>query len=533
MKTKKLIAASALALSMTFAPAVSMLNAMPVLAENVTVDDEFVGTHTFTAFQIFKGTQGKNGILGNIEWGSDVDGEALITALTNSADENLSGFSEVSSAQDVANVLTTVGNDSATALAFAKLVDQTDGVLNGTGTSISSETTTLGAGYYLIRDTSSQDQEVVGLSILQLTGTEDGIQIKPKNGKPTVDKQVKDEGDSGDTWGETADHDLNKKIDFRLMSKDLTKDKIANYDTYFLEFQDTLSAGLTFDEITAVKIGGESGTSLTNNADYTVSFPSAENNNKLTITINDLKTVTGYDDANPSDINIYVEYKAHLNDNAVINNQSGNIENNNEVQLVYSNNPNSTGHGTSEKDKVYVATFKLTNTKKALSENGEALAGAGFELHKGSGDNELVAIFKEVTKDEKTVNMFQKWENLSYVLQTGEKKMIVSGQDGDFSMYGLDAGSYTLKEVQTPSGYNTAADTTITVSATHKEADNGQSATVTIDQRSSLSTTVVNTQNGTLPETGGMGTTMIYGAGGLLVIGAAVVFITNKRTSKN
>ncbi len=521
MKTNKLLAAGALALSMAMTPVASLINAMPVMAEKVTVDSEFVGTHSFAAFQIFKGTQGENGVLGNIEWGDGVNGTAIISAINASSDENLSSLKNASSAADLAAKLAATSKDSATAKAFAKIVDLNT---KGSGTAISAETTTLPAGYYLIKDTSTQDKEVVGLSILQLTGTTDGIQIKPKNGKPTVDKEVKDEGNPGDGWGETADHDLNKQIDFKLTTgTSLTKANIDNYDTYYLEFQDTLSAGLTFDSITSVKMGE---TSLTENTDYTVTRPT-DQSNVLKITFSNLKNVTGY--ATATDINVTVEYKAHLNENAVLNTTSGSIDNNNVVQLVYSNNPNGTGTGTSEPDKVYVASFKLTNTKKALSENGDVLSGAGFELWKG----DQVAVFKDVEKDGKTISVFQKWVSENDTLADGEKKMIVSGTEGDFSMYGLDAGTYTLKEVQTPAGYNTAADTTITVSATHKEDIDGDSATVTLTQDSSTSTTVVNKQTGTLPETGGMGTTMIYGVGAVMVAGAAVFYVTNKRTRKD
>jgi len=97
----------------------------------------------------------------------------------------------------------------------------------------------------------------------------------------------------------------------------LTKANIDNYDTYYLEFQDTLSAGLTFDSITSVKMGE---TSLTENTDYTVTRPT-DQSNVLKITFSNLKNVTGY--ATATDINVTVEYKAHLNENAVLNTTTG------------------------------------------------------------------------------------------------------------------------------------------------------------------------------------------------------------------
>lgn len=135
MKTNKLIAAGALALSMAMTPVASLINAMPIAAETVTVSSDFVGTHSFTAYQIFKGTQGDNGILGNITWGDGVDSDNFLNKLKTEsakADSSLSGFAtlfgteespKTPTASDVATVLATTSNNSTEALAFAKLVN--------------------------------------------------------------------------------------------------------------------------------------------------------------------------------------------------------------------------------------------------------------------------------------------------------------------------------------------------------------------------------------------------------------------------
>ena len=48
-----------------------------------------------------------------------------------------------------------------------------------------------------------------------------------------------------------------------------------------------------------------------------------------------------------------------------------------------------------------------------------------------------------------------------------------------------------------------------------------------------LGANVVNKSGSTLPETGGIGTTIFYVLGSLLVVGAGVVLITRKRMGKS
>ena len=134
-----------------------------------------------------------------------------------------------------------------------------------------------------------------------------------------------------------------------------------------------------------------------------------------------------------------------------------------------------------------------------------------------------------------------------------------------FSWLGLDAGKYVLRETTTPAGYNTAADiefeivgayvaTTDTdgvASGTKPEltglvvkdssgntisgdAETGATFTATLDStRSDISTNVVNRKGTNLPETGGMGTTILYVVGAILVIGAGILLVTKKRMNAN
>ena len=86
---------------------------------------------------------------------------------------------------------------------------------------------------------------------------------------------------------------------------------------------------------------------------------------------------------------------------------------------------------------------------------------------------------------------------------------------------GLGAGTYTLEESTVPAGYNKADDQTITVSEDgFTEANLEQKAEV------------INNAGAELPSTGGIGTTMFYIVGSVLVIGAAVVLISKRRMAR-
>lgn len=129
--------------------------------------------------------------------------------------------------------------------------------------------------------------------------------------------------------------------------------------------------------------------------------------------------------------------------------------------------------------------------------------------------------------------------------------------NGEVFFLGLNEGTYTVKETTTPAGYNSIDDITITISATlptevktgeetatwagtYKIGD-GKAAdlaftTIKLDDEDetevgALEFTVVNAKGTTLPETGGIGTTIFYVVGGIMLVGAGVLLITKKRMS--
>lgn len=159
-------------------------------------------------------------------------------------------------------------------------------------------------------------------------------------------------------------------------------------------------------------------------------------------------------------------------------------------------------------------TYQLNNTKRAETENGAPLPGAGFRLYSD----------KDCTQE---VKLYQK-DNFYFPIKDATDKKAVeemySDKDGKFNIKGLDAGTYYLKETKTPDDYSVCADKEIVISATH---DGNH---VELDS-SKLSTTIINKKAGgiTLPSTGGIGTTIFYVVGGGLMVAAIVLLVTKKR----
>lgn len=488
------------------------------MAASVTVTNALEG-HTYKAYQVFSGTQAEGSkVLGDIEWGSGVNNtEALLADLK--ADATIGSlFTDAETAADVAKALGNVDDYSVNAKAFAKVVEKY--IVTDNGTDISEDTTSLDAGYYLIVDTTEGldgKDDAYNLSLLQVTG--DDVTIANKTDTPTVEKKVNDINDSTGVetgWQDSADYDIGDEVPFQLTAT--LGSTVSDYKTYKLVFHDTLSKGLTYVGISSVKVAGNeitSGYEVDSNVDET------SGETTLTITFNDVIAL-GAGNGNT----VVVEYTATLNEDAVI----GSTGNPNDVYLEYSNNPNNGGEGdtgNTPEDTVIVFTYKVVVNK--VDENKTALAGAGFTLYKlvenpdydPAVDGSEEFIYKSI-------------------------KEIKAGDATTFEFKGLDDGQYKLVETETPAGYNTIDPVEFTVTAEHDITSDSPALTslsgnaasgkleFTVDESAgSLTTDVVNKSGSTLPETGGMGTRVLYTLGGIFVLAALVLLVTKRRMSNN
>lgn len=502
MKHLKRLASLLLALTLVFALTIS------VAADetySITINNSAEG-HTYEAYQIFTGDLSE-GKLSNIVWGSGITDDGQ-TALQNKYDT-----AETKSAAGVAAALT---NDNAAQFAKDAAGYLTETKVESTGSYVISGLT---SGYYLVKDSDgslSGKDDAYTSYILRVAGN---VTVSPKSAKPTVDKQVHDEtadaeAGASDGWGESADHAINESFQFKLIASLPADTNFNAYEKYKVVFTDTMTNGVTFESIASVTVDG---VNLTG-AQYTSTAQNGQAGGEWTLTIADIKTISGINLTDGADI--VVVYNAHLNENAHVNHETGTTTNKNSVNLQYSNNPNADGLGKTAEDAVWVFTYEVDNTKVDATDpkNKTPLAGAGFRLYDSTGTTEIgliydatISAYRPVKADETSVEMTS---------ATGT---------GVFNIKGLDAGTYVLKETTVPAGYNKCADTTIVIKATHAEAADGASATTTLSSDTNVTNTIENKAGSTLPETGGMGTTLFYVLGSILAFGAIVLLVTKKR----
>ncbi|MBR4945036.1 MAG: LPXTG cell wall anchor domain-containing protein, partial [Peptococcaceae bacterium] len=103
---------------------------------------------------------------------------------------------------------------------------------------------------------------------------------------------------------------------------------------------------------------------------------------------------------------------------------------------------------------------------------------------------------------------------------------ITTDAAGEFHIEGLDADTYYLTETAAPAGYNKLVDPVTVTIIGATTGDDGKLTYTTVEER------VLNNTGAKLPETGGIGTTIFYVLGAVLVLGAGIVLVTRKRMAE-
>lgn len=526
--------------------AVAMVCAMAIPAFAGTEGD-ITKWHSFSAFQIFKGDVKGNNIkdfkISNVTWGSNIADNPAAFLDQLKADSTLGtqfqfiDATDANTAQKVLEVISKWDDSDANSIAFARFVchylypdanaKPKPAVEGGCG---SNSFHFDEAGYYLVVDTTPFNpgdfDHAYNSFLLMVTHANWNVPITPKAEKPSVKKEVFDNFDNQDgtstgVFGSSADHAINEKFQFKLTATlpASTDHAYDYYDTYAVCFKDTLSEGITYDGPDSVVIKSNNNTyNITDTLKYTINTDNLETQNYFEVNIPDVKACAkdaGFDLNDGATITF--TYIAHLNEKATVNTTSGPTDNKNSVQLKYSNNPRPGDYwGTTPKSEVYVFTYQLNNTKRAETENGTPLPGAGFRLYSDEACHDEDEIKLKMNDDGTYSRDFS---------TEGKGVEMISGQDGQFNVKGLDAGTYYLKETKTPDGYSACKVIPVTIKADHSRNDQ-----VNLEG-SNLTNDIVNIKAGgiTLPSTGGIGTTLFYVVGGGLMVAAIVLLVTKKR----
>lgn len=491
-----------------------------------TTDAKFAGK-TVNAYKMFSAT-----VSG--------DGKAVSYTLTNEwkpffKNSTASGLTDVTDANinDKANDYVSKLKDSALVAFATKASNWAQTKTNNIATSATAEVsanatngkytatfTGLDYGYYVVAVPGATLANAKSQYATLVSVHSTKVDADIKGDLPTVDKKVQVNG----TGQNATDAKIGDTLTFTLTS---TIPDMSAYDTYTFNFKDTLSKGLTFGQVKSVKVEN---VTLTENTDYTVTTPTASNNNTLTVAMKDFKTKQ---QANAGK-KITVTYTATLNENAVVGG-AGNV---NSATIQYSNNPSTNGTGESEPSKVRVFTYGFTVDKYTGDQYTDAatrLAGAEFTLaHK---DGSAIS-FVQVSAGSATANAVYR------VAKAGETgtTTITTPANGKVVFEGLKNGEYTLTETKAPAGYNKLAsaigvkvngqnngtDTThATVTITYNNDNNGSN----YDQTASNGVIPVQNKSGAiLPGTGGMGT-IAFTVIGVLVIALGVAWTLKRKNA--
>ena len=473
MKTAKKLASLLLVVVMVLAMATTAFAAED---KGTIIVDNPVANQTYTAYKIFDVTYSGSNYSYTIKTTSEWYSTVKAYAETEGNGLTLTGVA----GDDTTFVVSTSTGFSAAAFANAlkaAMSGKTGTTLTADGTTV--KATNLDLGYYFVASTNG--------ALCNLTTTDPTVTIHDKTDIPFNKVDDKESVDVG----EIVTYTITGKV------PDYT-----GFTTYTYLITDTMSEGLTFQKNVKVTVGG---TDVTSNC--TITYDKDNNANKFTVSIPVLnnKYTIGAESK--------VTYTAVVNENAVAKIEI------NAATLTYSNDPIDTSKTTTTpEDKETVYSAKVVINKYVKGSNTEKLAGAEFVL------------YKEVKTDgsDTTTKYYYKWnetdKKVEWTTDKAQATVKTTNDEGAASFYGLKDGTYYLEEIKAPAGYNLLKDPVqVTVNGANATTANLSSLTVTGN--------VENSSGAELPETGGMGTTIFYVLGSVLILAAVVLLVTRKRMS--
>lgn len=527
--------------------------------------------HTFAAFQIFSGNQGDDASLGEIKWGSGINGASLVKALQINT-TTAPYFPEAKVSPDdaaAAFVAEVLGNNETPTEVINHFAQLAYTNRKGDGITISEGEKEIDAGYYLIVDiTELDDGDAYNPALLQVTNAGD-ITITKKYDVPEHDKFViaDDDGDHN-AHASAEDSPIGKPVQFHLKAE--LPLNMTGFEKYTMTFHDDLSDSLDLlPQTIKLLVSDQEVTNSDETSYYTVvTDPECSRDDHdcdFHVVIDDVMLIPGY----AAGCDVVVTYSATLNEKAVI----GAEGNPNDYYLEYANDPNwdperpgdieeqPTGVTPWDQVKVYTTEVEI---KKVDGTTDLPLTGAEFTL---TGETTGIAKitkneFVPYTEEDATKQETKYWElkdgtytttdpatltdissyvntdaeysnkTVSEFVDAGKEKTEIKayvGNDGIVKFAGLGEGTYTVTETAVPDGYNGLKESMTLTIVFHENTATWEHSWTGGATGSGPSIQVDNMKGSVLPETGGIGTTLFYIIGGLLVAGSAVLLVTKKR----
>lgn len=490
MKHARKLASLLLALVMVFALATTAFATGTVTTPTtgtITVDNPQNGT-TYTAYKIFDVVYDTNGANGHYSYTIDSTSEWFNTVDTYSKQTN-SGLTLTEVLGTTTYVVTTTSDFSAPPFAEAlkAAVNGKTGGITLTEDNGKATATDLDLGYYFVTSTSG--------ALCNLTTTNSTVTIHDKNDMP-FEKEV-----------DKTNVDVGQIVTFTITGK---VPDYTGFTKYTYKITDKMTDGLTFNNDVKVMVGSEDKTN-----DCTIAYDATNAPQTFTVSIPVLTKEYTFG------AKIEVTYTATVNENAIA------VISTNQAKLTYSNDPTTGATRDSQIEEQKVYTSKIVIDKYETGKPGTKLPGAEFVLCRKAPNDE--AQYAAVQNNIKNTNKIQyyKWDEttktVSWVYNIANATKVTTDANGTASFDGLANGTYHLVETKAPAGYNQmteAKEVTVAGSTTDSE-------------KLSIKAEVANSAGTLLPSTGGMGTTVFYVLGAVLVLGAVVLLVTKKRMSRN